>query len=1157
MSQAATKKRYSVLSPFFVLLLLYGSVEGTLPSQPTQWYCTQLQFHPKMISNSPCSNKLSKESVKRLISKGIINSSRHKKRGLQQKTRNDFFVHLPTIIHSQPTPLNHTFYSIQPTKKFHNTSIRCYQTSKPHCLAVDINVGHGPQSFQPSPQSPPISPEQRKAADLELERMKLSTENIVSTLSRHESATNDSKKQGRSQISNAFINEVKVTFNYWTSRWIIHYHPYVTASPTNVTAALKPRLDQTSINGTDTKTGIQVLDDSLYSDYGTNQAMSILKALLGSGDVDLIRRTLFANNGNAAFASLIESILLPCTTNFTRMMNDGNYNIGNFKKDNDSVDSTLKGQQNNILATDVIPSSKNLDASMNHVYFSSSTGLHNLQPSIWKACIIDACQMIDLMNDLQQECDIRPDTNSYNAKLFTWFKLATLLQLLKYQDHSGGLNKNTGLIRWDEDSRELSQYTLHHNQMSLKQSEDGLSQVLSASLQMQSVDEVISNMEEVLTIMENSDECVKPNLNTYITVINAISRSDSSDAAYRAEWYLKRMERTEDIELNLHDLKSDHDENDFPRTYALADVSTYNLVFNAFASASSSKSNVIDADLIERAKRADEILQRMEERYERIQREEARPDVLSYSTILNCYANAGMATEAEEILNKMIAISNEDSNGDGVRPNIICFNTVIDAWARTRGFDSADKAYAVLSLMENLAETREDLYPDTITYSAVISTFARSGREDAGDRAEELLQRSLHLYKKEGRVKLRPDSITFITVLDALSKQSLRVFQKRRNMAECHSIEQRMKKILKQMDELDDNVRPCTVSHNVLLDLYAKTLQSEKAEHHLMEHMVKSYQSGNQNVKPDIISYNSLLLALSRSPQQGSLEKAQQLLKSMEDGTLPDGIDVQPDVISYNSIITGCKRNINRSSIYMAHDLLLHMEERYRNGLSTVKPNNITYNILLDAWSKSKHPDTMNQVHDLLEKMIDSDTLQPDVFSFSSVISTLASSGRNDVPEQAQKLIKRMESLNIKPNRITYNSLINCWSKSGRRGAAEKAEEILIQMTEMDDPDSTPDAISFSSVINCWAQSGEEGCGERAQAILDMMESNWRGGNKNMKPNRFTYASVLNAFAKGRDESSLNKALFLLERMKQSYLEGNDEARPTEPGCNAGKSTSM
>lgn len=1077
------------------------------------------------------------------------------------------FVAIPSLrchSHHQYASTQNTYHIKEQIQKRNSSNLRCYHSSMPQYFATEINNSENYSPSQPE-KLPPISPEQRKAADLELERMKLSTEHVMSTLSEYKNNSPDhDRNHAGKELPNAFINELSVAFNYWISKWLLHYHPYLTVSPTNVLPTLKPRTSRTFNieNGNDANLGLKVVDDSLYSDYGTNQALRILKCLLETGDLNLIRKILFAKEGNAPLISLIESMLLPCTTNFTqRKVNDAfRPAYTNNVDDDDQKQANVEISSNNINEGGKFANSTTASREPNndYVHFSSNTALHNIQPSIWKSCIIDAFHLIDVMHHLQQKCNVEPDTSCFNVKLFTWSKLATLLHVLRYQDESGGLNKNTPGTAW-KDSSDVADILAYHG-LFKGQDKDDLNLILDASLQIQSVHEVVQNMEDVLTIMEQEGSKVKPDLDSYNFVLAAITKSDAIDAPYRAEWYLKRMERTEDEDMNTH-VRGSGDTNDdtrLSRTFAVADTSTYNLVFNVFASAMTSKNHkMIDDEVRKRAMEADAILQRMEARHDRIRREELRPDVLSYSTVLSCYANAGMAREAEDILNKMIHLSNNQSNHSNdegsVRPNIICFNTVIDAWSKTRGFDSADRAYSILTQMENLAEIDEDLYPDTITYSTSISAFARSGRDDAGDRAEELLQRSLHLYKHEGRTRLKPDSITFISVLDALSKQSLRVFNKRGNLAECHEIEQRMKNILKQMDELDTNVRPCTVSHNLLLDLYAKTLQSDKAEQHLREHMVESYQNGNTNVKPDIISYNSLLLALSRSPQQGSLQKAEQLLKSMENGTLPDGIDVQPDIISYNSVMSGSKRDVNRSSIFMVHDLLLHMEDRYKNGLSTVKPNIITYNILLDAWSKSQHPDTINQVNVLLEKMIESDDVQPDVFSFSSVISTLASSGKKDAVEQAQSIIQRMHELNIKPNRITYNSLINCWSKSRRRDSAEKAEEILIKMTEMNDPESSPDAITFSSVINCWAQSGEDGCGERAQAILDMMESNWKAGNKNMKPNKFTYGSVLNAFAKGGDEVSLDKAMSLLERMEKTYLEGNDEARPNEPGYNTGK----
>ena len=125
----------------------------------------------------------------------------------------------------------------------------------------------------------------------------------------------------------------------------------------------------------------------------------------------------------------------------------------------------------------------------------------------------------------------------------------------------------------------------------------------------------------------------------------------------------------------------------------------------------------------------------------------------------------------------MITVYNKDSSiVSSVQPSRLRFNTVLDAWAKTKGNTSAENAHTIFNRMEELSQMHEDLYPDTISYSSVISSYARSGRDDAGDRAEELLQRSLKLYN-EGQYRLKPDSITFISILDALSNQFLRIFR--------------------------------------------------------------------------------------------------------------------------------------------------------------------------------------------------------------------------------------------------------------------------------------------------------------------------------------------------------------------------------------------
>ena len=199
---------------------------------------------------------------------------------------------------------------------------------------------------------------------------------------------------------------------------------------------------------------------------------------------------------------------------------------------------------------------------------------------------------------------------------------------------------------------------------------------------------------------------------------------------------------------------------------------SYNMAIHAISS-NIDRRQVDPSVKLQSAQDADSILERMEQRYQRSRREEAQPTTITYSNVLNAWANAGRAPEAERVLEKMIAFSKDSANSSSdVKPNLICFNTVIDAWAKTKGQKSAENAMGILEQMEELSETGSyaDIYPDTITYSTVISAFARSGRADAGDRAEELLERSLRLYNG-GKKDLKPDSMTFCSVLDALSKQ--------------------------------------------------------------------------------------------------------------------------------------------------------------------------------------------------------------------------------------------------------------------------------------------------------------------------------------------------------------------------------------------------
>ena len=94
---------------------------------------------------------------------------------------------------------------------------------------------------------------------------------------------------------------------------------------------------------------------------------------------------------------------------------------------------------------------------------------------------------------------------------------------------------------------------------------------------------------------------------------------------------------------------------------------------------------------------------------------------------------------------------------------------VIDAWAKSGYRGAASRADQLLDKMEakHLAGD-PDLKPNTFTYNAVINALAKSGEAGAAARAERVLQNMVNRHRNGGGDDVKPTTINFNTVLDAV-----------------------------------------------------------------------------------------------------------------------------------------------------------------------------------------------------------------------------------------------------------------------------------------------------------------------------------------------------------------------------------------------------
>ena len=86
----------------------------------------------------------------------------------------------------------------------------------------------------------------------------------------------------------------------------------------------------------------------------------------------------------------------------------------------------------------------------------------------------------------------------------------------------------------------------------------------------------------------------------------------------------------------------------------------------------------------------------------------------------------------------------------------------------------AEKAEQILDEMDRMSTALglRDLAPNTICYNAVITAYARSTNISKAYRAELLLERMME-ESKNGNTRIRPDTITFNSVINAAAQTSL------------------------------------------------------------------------------------------------------------------------------------------------------------------------------------------------------------------------------------------------------------------------------------------------------------------------------------------------------------------------------------------------
>lgn len=340
---------------------------------------------------------------------------------------------------------------------------------------------------------------------------------------------------------------------------------------------------------------------------------------------------------------------------------------------------------------------------------------------------------------------------------------------------------------------------------------------------------------------------VAPDTVSFNTVIDTLAKSRIKGCERRAESLLEHMDELSSAHEHLRErCKPDH--------------VSFNVVLNAWA-----RSKETGA-----ARRADAILRHMERRWQNGETN-CRPDTTGYNTVLTAWARSNEAeasTRVEALIKRMEKASNQDKFA--AKPNTVSYNILINTLIKSKARDCCSRVLSVLKRM------KADGKADVVSYTSCIDALAKEATYEASVNAERLLEELEGLYEQEQDESLRPNIRTYTAVVNAIARS-------RQEPERAEHIGHKLEKMYREGDFL---VQPDTVFFDAVINAFgwATDYPRKGAKcFDLYQQMVESYDSGlNRDVKPDVITCNSVLNACAYDDTASQTEKGRLLHTSIQ-----------------------------------------------------------------------------------------------------------------------------------------------------------------------------------------------------------------------------------------------------------------------------------
>lgn len=425
-------------------------------------------------------------------------------------------------------------------------------------------------------------------------------------------------------------------------------------------------------------------------------------------------------------------------------------------------------------------------------------------------------------------------------------------------------------------------------------------------------------------------------------------------------------------------------------------------------------------------------------------------------------ANSGYPEEAYKVLHFILEEfhrTEDATKASRTKPNLFCWNAVMSAFALKGKVDQA--VHVLHEIQDCHAAGHDDIRPDNVSLSILLKLLLQQKDPAIGDKALLILQRMEDKSKKQDHVHLKPDIITYASVIECVLKsRSDKAIEKAREI------------LIQRINEYKSGVSDVRPDGRLFKRVIAAHLDRfPDGPFDSTEILFSHFESGEYIHLDDASDmfecYTTLLHRYCEKANTFEfLLKAEKLLSRLE-FLHEQGVEwIFPRTKHYNWVLDALARQGHLKATKLAKDILSRMELKFETGLSKIKPDSYSYSaVLLAIANGSSHQSRALEAEVLLQHVLkiasnsDGDSLSVQLTSiiFNNAIRAVERSGTSDKRAKVRNIIKAMTDRGMKPDTFTYNGAIRCcaYTTGEDREKREAFEYALSCLKQLRSSDST------------------------------------------------------------------------------------------------------